>query len=264
MINLNYLKYNISKPFKSWKNKYIKFVTQKEALRQDLYNRTAGEISEYTHEPIEIVKERHKLGPESETKYNIFQDQINLTKDKVEDFYRTCSFYLYELPLWNAERNRSKYLSLICLPYLKRNRYKKVMDFCGGTGDFCIELAKNSLEVTYCDIGERLFDFARWRFSKKSLLVKMIKGLDSTKEDFDCIFSFDAFEHIKDLPQMLKKLVSCLKEGGSLIFSGAFSGGTLHLEENEKFNEFKAMDRLMCNCGLTFQDKFAQIYFYKK
>lgn len=167
-MNLNYLRYRIIKPFKSWKNKYLKYITKKEAKKFDLYERIAEEISEYTHEPIEIVKQKHRLGPESERDFGIFENQNNLTKKSVDDFYQKCNYYLYELPLWNAECNRPRYLSLIVLPYLKRNQYKKVMDFGGGAGDLCIELAKNNLEVTYCDIGECLFNLAKWRFEKES------------------------------------------------------------------------------------------------
>jgi 2-polyprenyl-3-methyl-5-hydroxy-6-metoxy-1,4-benzoquinol methylase len=265
MSNLNYIKYKFLKPFKSWKNKYLKSLAKKDALRRDLYNQAAKEISEYTGEPIETVKHKNNMGPESEKLFSIFKERANPPKENVEDFYKSCSYYLYELPLWNAERSRPKYLSLICLPYLRRNKYKKVMDFGAGAGDLCIELAKNSLEAAYCDIGECLFNFAQWRFAKRNLPIKMVNGLDSLRtEGFDCIFSFDAFEHIKDLPAVVKKLSLCLKENGSLIFSGAFSGGALHLEENEKYNEFKNLDELMRRHGLAFQDKFAQYYFYKR
>ena len=92
----------------------------------------------------------------------------------------------------------------------------------------------------------------------------MINKLESLDENLDCIFSFDAFEHIKDLPLLLKKLAEHIKPRGSLIFSGAFSGGTLHLEENEKYNNFIELDKLMQSCNLVFQDKFAQFYFYKR
>jgi 2-polyprenyl-3-methyl-5-hydroxy-6-metoxy-1,4-benzoquinol methylase len=138
------------------------------------------------------------------------------------------------------------------------------MDFGGGAGDLCIELAKNNLEVIYCDIGECLFSLAKWRFEKRELPIRMFNNLESLEENLDCIFSFDAFEHIKDLPLLLKRLVEYIKPGGSLIFSGAFSGGTLHLEENEKYNNFIELDNLMQSSGLTFQDKFAQFYFYKR
>lgn len=264
-MNPNYLRYKLQEPFKSWKNKYLKSITKKDAKKQDLYNNVALEISEYTKEPVEIVKQKHKMGPESEKTFHIFKDQLNVSRDSVEEFYKDCNYYIYELPLWNAERSRPKYLSFICLPYIKCNQYKRVMDFGAGAGDLCIELAKNNLEVTYCDISMCLFNFAKWRFITRNLPIKMANGLnDLGAGEFDCIFSFDAFEHIKDLPLAVKRIVSNIKKGGSLIFSGAFSGGTLHLEENEKYNDFKVLDKLMQGNGLTFQDKFAQFYFYKK
>lgn len=261
---MNYLRYRMMKPLKSWKNKYLKYITKREAEKSELYETVAKEISEYTRESIETVKQKHRLGPEGEKSFEIFKIQNKLTKESVEDFYQKCNYYMYELPLWNAEQNRPKYLSLITLPYIERNKYKKVMDFGGGSGDLCIELAKNNLEVTYCDIGECQFNLAKWRFEKRGLPIKMINKLESLGEKFDCIFSFDAFEHIKDLSSLLRKLVEHIKPEGSLIFSGAFSGGTLHLEENEKYNDFTELDNLMRSCGLIFQDKFAQFYFYKR
>lgn len=229
-----------------------------------MFEITAREISEYTGESVDIVKQKHKSGPEREKNYEIFKNQEKLADSEVEGFYKKCAYYLYELSLWNAERNRPKYLRLICQPYLKRNRYKKVMDFGAGAGDLCMELAKNNLQATYCDIGECLFDFAKWRFAKRNLPIKMVRDLDGlSNEEFDCVFSFDAFEHIKDLPVILGKLVRHIKTEGSLIFSGAFSGGSLHLQENEKYDNFKSLDRLMRDFNLIFQDKFAQFYFYK-
>lgn len=263
-MNSYYFRYLFLKPYKSWKNKYLKYITKLEAEKFNLYDKTAREISEYTGEPIDIVKQKHKLGPESENNFEKFQYQKGLTKPDVDEFYRKCRYYIYELPLWNAERNRPKYLCLICLPYLKAHNYKKVMDFGAGTGDLCIELAKIGLDVIYCDRGDNLFNFAKWRFERRNLPVKMVRGIDNINEIYDCIFSFDTFEHIKDLPEVFKELIKYIKPEGSLIFSGAFSGGTLHLEENEKYNEFKELDKLMQNHGLFFQDKFAQLYFYKR
>ena len=265
MGNLNYLRYRVLKPFKSWKNKYLKGLTRKQAKSEDLYTKAAREVSEYTGEPIANVKEKHKTqGPQVEPGFAIFNHQKDLNKLSVGEFYKRCSYYLYELPLWNAEINRPKYLCLVCLPYLKRNAYRKVLDFGAGTGDFCIELANAGLEVTYCDIAERLFAFAEWRFVKHGLPIVMVKGIDKVSQEYDCIFSFDAFEHIKDLFLTLEEIVSHIRIGGSLVFSGAFSGGTLHLEENEKYDHFKNLDCLMRSCGLIFQDRFAQYFFYKK
>ncbi|MBM3246487.1 MAG: class I SAM-dependent methyltransferase [Candidatus Omnitrophica bacterium] len=265
MPNLNYLRYRLTRPLKSWKNKYLKHITQKQARQDNLYLKAVEEISQYCHEPAETVERKYKLGPEQEKGFHIFNEQNNLNKASVDDFYRNCSYYVYELPLWNAEKYRPGYLRLVTLPYLRRRHYARVMDFGAGSGDFCIELAKNNLEVTYCDIGEQLSDFARWRFQKRNLNVKMAKGIDGLRgEVYDCIFSFDAFEHIKDFAQTLQALAGHIAPGGSLVFSGAFSGKTLHLEENERYDNFKNLDRLMRDNGLTFKDKFAQFYFYKR
>lgn len=264
-MNKNYLCYIYSRPFKSWKNKYLKYITKREAEKSNLFEITAKEISEYIGESVDIVKQKHKLGPQVENNYKIFRNQQELTNSDVEDFYRKCTYYLYELPLWNAERNRPKYLYLICSPYLRHNRYKKILDFGAGAGDFCIELARNGIDVTYCDIGENLYNFAKWRFKMRGLSIKMVKGIDRVEDkDYDCIFSFDTFEHIKNLSATLEKLIKHIKPEGSLIFSGAFSGGTLHLEENEKYSNFENLDRIMQDFGLIFQDKFAQFYFYKR
>lgn len=263
-MSLNYFFYKLLKPFKSWKNKIYKNIANNEARRSRLFDNTLQEISEYTKEPVEVIRIKHKQGPEKECDYSIFQEQGSLSREKVEKFYAQCNYYLYELPLWNAERNRPKYLCSIILPYLKKNQYQKILDFGGGAGDLCIELAKNGLNISYCDIGEILYNFAQWRFKKRNLAIRMVKGMGAIEGFYDCIVSFDAFEHVKDLEQIIKKLSSHIKHKGSLIFSGAFSGGTLHLEENEQYNDFKKLDLLMKACGLSFQDKFAQFYFYKK
>ncbi|MFH1777644.1 MAG: class I SAM-dependent methyltransferase [Candidatus Omnitrophota bacterium] len=266
MVNRIYLRSRILKPIKSWKNKYLKYLTNQDAKKSDLFNKTVMEISEYLKEPQEVVREKYeKCGPDSEAQFDVFKDQDNLRDLDVKEFYKRCSYYIYELPLWNAQHNRPKYLYLMSKSFITRNNYKKVLDFGAGTGDLCIELAKNNLDVTYCDIGEQLYNFANWRFKKKNLPVKMVEGIENLdKQIFDCIFSFDAFEHIKDLQGVIKVLVNHIRPGGGLIFSGAFTGGTLHLEENNKYDNFKEMDKLLSNCGLIFQDKFAQYYFYAK
>lgn len=260
-----YIKQCFLQPFKSWRNKYLKYITRKEGNKLNLYNKCVEEISQYTGEEEDEVKRKHRLGPENEKDYIIFNKHINPSKEDLDRFYGKCNYYLYELPLWNAECNRPKYLCEITLPYLRCYGYRKVMDFGAGTGDLCLELSQNNLDITYCDIGEKLFDFAKWRFDKRNLPIKMVKGINNIKDkDYECIFSFDAFEHIKNLPLVIEKLVEHILPNGSLIFSGAFSGGTLHLQENEKYNNFMQLNKLMENCGLRFQDKFAQFYFYKK
>jgi len=262
-MNINYIKYSLFKPFKSWKNKYLKSLSKKEARINNLYDRVATEIGEYTKESKEAVKQKFNLGPQSEKSFTIFNDQRNISNEAVKDFYRGAGFYIYELPLWNAQSNRPGNLRRIILPYLRRNKYKKLLDFGAGTGDLCIELAKNGLDVTYCDIAGKSSDFAKRRFEKRGLRIKMVNDLSLADKDYDCIVSFDVFEHVSNLPEAIEKIKSYLRPEGSIIFSGAFSGGALHLEENEVYNEFKNLDKMMRGKEFYFIDKFAQYYFYK-
>lgn len=263
-MNSNYLKYLIFKPFKSWKNKYLKFIGINEAKKNNMYDIIAQEIGEYTSESVEVVKQKFKLGPQSENNFSIFKNQKIILKEDVKKFYQSAAFYIYELPLWNAEHNRQGNLVRIILPYLRRNHYKKVLDFGAGAGDLCIELAQRGLDVTYCDISEKLYDFAKWRFKRRNLNIRMIRNLSEGGVDYDCVISFDVFEHIKELPKLIDGIKNKLRKEGGIIFSGAFSGGTLHLEENEIYNEFGEIDNLMSKYYFHFIDKFAQYYFYKK
>lgn len=264
MRNINYLRCKILKPFKSWRNKYLKYIGAKEAVRNNLFNNAVKEISCYTDEPEEVVERIYRSGLDNQNKTHLFRKRKQITKENIKNFYKFANFYIYDLPLWNAKRNRPGYLSRIIIPYLRRVHYKKVLDFGAGAGDLCIELASKGINVTYCDIADKLYDFANWRFANRNLNIKMIKALDETNELYDCILTFDVFEHLVDLPQAIVSIRNKLNKNGGLIFSGAFSGGGFHLEENEVYNDFRSLDRLMISSGFSFLDKIAQYFFYRR
>jgi 2-polyprenyl-3-methyl-5-hydroxy-6-metoxy-1,4-benzoquinol methylase len=257
MKNINYIRYLCLKPLGSLWNKYLKAVTRQEARERALLDKAVQEISEYTHEPAETVKRKAAAGA-------LFREQHSPERKNIEQFYRNYSTYVYELPLWNAKDNRAKYLIMILSSYLKRNKYKKVMDFGGGAGDLCMELCNRGLDVTYCDINTQLIKLAEWRFKRRNLCVSLVCGLGNVRAVYDCIISFDVFEHTKGLPETVAALIAHAAQGGSLIFSDAFEGGDLHLEENAKYRSFPEIDALMRRNGLRFEHKFAQVYFYKK
>ena len=264
-MNIHLIQYNLLKPFLSWRNKYLKHKTRQEDKRNKLYDKAVAELEEYTKEASNIIKEKHRIAANGESGIDIFKDQAQLSKNSVEHFYQQCKYYLYELPLWNAEVNRPRYLYLIVEPFLRKYHCKKVLDFGGGTGDLCLELAKHNLDVTYCDIGEHVFNFAKWRFEKRKYNVSMVKSLEALKgQRFDAIISFDCFEHIKNLDQVVKHLGDLVRPGGLLITCDAFAGGGLHLEENQKYGNFQEYDQLMKSAGLVFVGKFAQYFFYRK
>jgi len=251
-------------PLSSWINKYLKSQSSSYARKNSLYEKACREIGEYTREPVETVKEKHKKGTGENQATAIFEHQNRITSESVENFYKEYSYYLYELPLWNAERARPYYLWRVIKPYILQYSYKKILDYGGGAGDLCLELASQGLDVAYYDISRPLQEFVNWRFTRRTIHMLMYNDPEQIIEPFDCVVSFDVFEHLKDLPGRLDIISPKIKKGGSLIFSGAFSGGSLHLEENEIYNDFKAMDPLLTSRGFRFLKKFAQFYFYEK
>lgn len=257
--------YEILRPVISWRNKAYKRWAIEQSERLNLYDNTVKEISEYTGESLEEVRKKHHMGPRKEPTFAIFQQQESLTANSVEGFYKDATYYLYELPLWNAEKARPQYLYRIMEPYLKEHNCHKVLDFGGGTGDLCLELAEQGHTASYCDIGREVASFAQWRFDRRGYSVNMYDSLDAMQgQEFDAIISFDCFEHIKDLPQVLTKLNRLIRKGGLLISGDAFEGGGLHLEENFQYHDAEKYDQLLASKGLSFSGRFAQYLFYQK
>jgi len=127
-------------------------------------------------------------------------------------------------------------------------------------------LAKRGFKMIYSDISKRLIDFSSWRFSRRGLDIDVcdLGAVAGALPASDCVISFDVLEHLKNLPRTIKKICSSLSKNGSFIFSGAFSGGDLHLAENEVYDNYKNLNKLLESCGFKFSYKFSQHYFYKE
>lgn len=257
--------YELMRPVLSWRNKWYKRWAEGESRRRNLYEETVRELSEYTGEPEETVRRKHHMGPRTEPTFAIFGEQDKLTASAVENFYREASYYVYELPLWNAEKARPQYLHRVMRPFLDKFGCRSLLDFGGGTGDLCLEMAAGGYQVAYCDIGKEVAEFAGWRFQRRGLTVPMYDSLDGLEgKTFDAVISFDCFEHIKDLPAVIAHLARCVRPGGLLISGDAFEGGGLHLEENFKYHNADTFDRMLQDNGMTFAGRFAQYVFYQR
>ena len=140
------------------------------------------------------------------------------TDEEVEEFYRNAESYLYELIPWNHTEvfwNR--------IAPLMHYHNKKILEIGAGNGSLCISLALNGNEVTYCDINERVFAFAKQRFADRLLPIKMVKNLKGLR-DYDIIVAIDTLEHIHPdaLPKMIKDMARCLKDGGFIYHRSNF------------------------------------------
>ncbi|OGX27415.1 MAG: hypothetical protein A2787_00935 [Omnitrophica WOR_2 bacterium RIFCSPHIGHO2_01_FULL_48_9] len=262
-MNLNLFKYYFKKPFYSWKNKYLRHAVRQEAEAKGALSQTADEVAEYLAETPQAVLQKYRQGNFQENEF--FREPARLSTQTVEEYYKKNTTYIYDLPFWNAEENRPKFLRLMMLGRLRQFGCQDILDFGAGAGDLCIELAQNGFKPVYCDLSERLYDFAQWRFKRRGLNIKMFKGWDDLQgKQYDCVVSFDVFEHIKDLPKTVAKLCGHVRPGGLLIFSGAFSGGGAHLAENEIYAEGERMMSLLKSFDMEFVDQFAQYAFYTK
>jgi hypothetical protein len=75
-------------------------------------------------------------------------------------------------------------------------------------------LAQEGFDVSYTDINTILIDFARWRFQRRGLKIPIIDPSRLQERPFDCLVSFDVFEHFKDLPGKIGELSRCVRAGG--------------------------------------------------
>ncbi|MCX7790744.1 MAG: mycofactocin biosynthesis glycosyltransferase MftF, partial [Chloroflexaceae bacterium] len=82
-------------------------------------------------------------------------------------------------------------------------------------------LARHGLEVTLADVNPRLNEYARWRFARRSLPVRVIDlppgPPDLPVAAFDFISAVDVFEHLPDPGATLTALATALRPGGALF-----------------------------------------------
>ena len=260
MHSLQWFLYYLEKPFHSPRHKKIKRLASQYAKDNDSYNKVLLEIAEYTGESPDLIKSRYEklLGEVSSKDYD------SLSEKQLDSFYSTTNHYLYELPLWNAGSGRTWALLNHIVPYFKKKKYYQILDFGGGTGDLSLGLAKEGFSVSYTDLNKPAIAFAKWRADRYKTTLKFLNSDQLEKIGFDCIVSFDVFEHLKNLPEKVNYLASLLGLKGALIFNIEFSGEGLHLEENKKYQSIRLFDSILVEAGLSFDKKFKDIFFYIK
>ncbi|MBU1122850.1 MAG: class I SAM-dependent methyltransferase [Candidatus Omnitrophota bacterium] len=258
--SFKWLVYYLKKPFHSFYHKKIKRRASKYAKNNDSYKKALNEISEYTGKDVNVIESISKHLLEDINA----QDYDKLSEKELTEFYQKNRYYLYELPLWNAGCGRSYAVSYHLAPCFKKKGYKKILDFGGGTGDICLYLANQGFNMYYCDVNESISNFAKWRADKQKLNIQFIHNDEIKADIFDCIISFDVFEHFKNLPKKIRFLTAALRVGGALIFNIELSGDGLHLSENKKYKNIKVLDEMLKKHGLIFDKKFKDIYFYVK
>jgi len=230
------------------------------AKDKNFYEQALQEISEYTKEGVETVKQRYADLKKQTDEMSFSQKE----EEAILRFYRNDRHYIYELPLWNSQCGRPYLLSWIAKPYLERHHYRHILDFGSGAGDLGIALRQAGFHVTCFDINPSLVEFAKWRFQRRGLNIDFIDQSLKDGQLFDCIMAFDVFEHLKNLPEKIKRLRRNLHKGGSLIFNIEEGDGKdgLHLNENMIYRDAWQVHRMLTLAGFSFAWKFKRFYFY--
>jgi SAM-dependent methyltransferase len=138
------------------------------------------------------------------------------TEEEILKFYEIAPFNVFSLAYWHMQRHQKKFRQRVI-----EQCSGKVLDYGGGIGDLCIELAKRGFDVTYGDVKGKNMEFAKWRFIKKGLNVKVIDLVRDIKslEEYDTILCIDVIEHVPDPKHALKTIGQHLKTHGKLIIT---------------------------------------------
>jgi 2-polyprenyl-3-methyl-5-hydroxy-6-metoxy-1,4-benzoquinol methylase len=155
------------------------------------------------------------------------------TEEEIKKFYEIVPYYPFELAYWHMRgwqrRFRKEVVSL---------SFGDVLDYGGGIGDLCIELAKKGLNVTYGDVPGRNWEFAKWLFKKRGYNIKMIdlgKAKIPKNMMFDSVICIDTIEHIPNPDGILEDIAMHLKNKGILIITalnciGKTENNPMHLK----------------------------------
>ena len=157
--------------------------------------------------------------------------------EQVENFYRNCKEYLWDLSGWHASpakrRQNREYVASIKEKYPDA---RTILDYGCGIGENGLMMAKAGYEVTLVDFDTNSFKFAKFRAKNYSDNVKFLTfdefraNLKDYKEKFDLVLCLDVLEHLT--PKQLKQVIDELKfvkkpKGvGELLMSVAFGMGT--------------------------------------
>lgn len=160
-------------------------------------------------------------------------------EDEVNKFYMKTDSYIYELMAAN-HIVQTLYSYYVLINKIKDLNIKTIVDYGAGAGTLSILFKKLGYNVIYADLPGKTFDFAKFRFEKRELDIKMINLLedDLSDEDFDCILSTEVVEHVVDPKKLIKTFSKYLDVGEYLIVSESCEyteDFASHLVHNKKY-----------------------------
>jgi len=168
------------------------------------------------------------------------------TDEDIVKFYEITPFTLFSLAYWHMQRSQRRFRRQVI-----EHCSGKILDYGGGIGDLCIELARRGFNVTYGDVKGKTMEFAKWRFMKKGLNVRVIDLVRDQEalEQYNAILCIDVIEHVLNPKNTLETINQHLKANGKFIITNLTCPGLTKQNPTHRKIDFDAK-RLLNSFGI--------------
>jgi 2-polyprenyl-3-methyl-5-hydroxy-6-metoxy-1,4-benzoquinol methylase len=138
---------------------------------------------------------------------------------------------------WDANKihvERSQAIASKLLPHLRRNTYKKALEYGAGTGLLSFMLKDQFQEIILMDSSKEMVNTANAKIAEggekhmKSVFFDLEKN-DYTEKKFDVIISQMVLHHVDDIGILFRRFRMLLNQGGLLAVADLYSeDGSFH------------------------------------
>lgn len=173
------------------------------------------------------------------------------SEEEVSKFYEIVPYDAFSLAYWHMSRSQRRFREEVVNVSLG-----DVLDYGGGIGDLCINLAEKGVNVTYADVTSRNMEFAKWVFKRRGLNIRVIDlAKDCNQlEKYDTIICIDVIEHTPHPEVVLKRTADHLRNGGQLIITNLSCCGPTEQRPMHFKMDFDA-EKLLNSLGLFKADR---------
>lgn len=188
----------------------------------------------FAHSTYSQVRARMKQGSNPlKDEWNTWESQAPMTPDRIKEFYKQTTNYIYELAEWHLFVPNKRASDLALFADLREKRPSNILDFGGGVGLLAIPLARAGLDVTLADLDSTTLNFAVFRAERHAVQLKVWKSdVEPAPPDrrYDVIMCMDVLEHLpKDvLHDVVDKLVKLKHARTEIIISAPFGRTAVH------------------------------------
>jgi 2-polyprenyl-3-methyl-5-hydroxy-6-metoxy-1,4-benzoquinol methylase len=192
------------------------------------------DVMAFTDTTREQVREQMQKGSAPlKDEWTAWENQGEMTPDRVLAFYKQTKNYIYELGEWHLYKGYKRESDVALFADLGAKRPRNVLDFGGGVGLIAIPLARAGLDVTLADLDGTSLEFAKFRAERHHLPLKLWKSdVEPAPPDrkYDVIMCMDVLEHLPKevLHDVVDKLIKLKHARTEIIISAPFGRSAVH------------------------------------